>query len=126
MFVSVHFTRNRYTFDHLDKGQYSFRVRSLSLAMTGAYTEYTFINIYNQSNVSPMGIVGTVFLCLLILISIVVAAYFYRKRRIRMRMRSLNASTQNIMAGMDEVALEPSIEEELPPFYHARGNNEFF
>lgn len=121
---SFYFIQNyRYTFDHLDKGQYSFRVRSISLAMTGTYTAHIFISVHDQSY-STASIVGIVFLCL-ILTLIGAALYFYRKKRLPHRMRSLNASTQNILSQMEEVDLDPSQDDDLPPFYHANSNNEF-
>lgn len=115
----------RYTFDHLEKGQYSFRVQSISLAMTGTFTNYEFINIYDQGY-SKMAIVGIVFLSLFISSLIGAAAFLHRQTRLRLRMRSLNASTQNIMVQLDEVSLGGSQEDDVPPFYHAQNNREFF
>lgn len=84
----------RYTFKHLDKGEYSFRVRSISLAATGVYTDYAFITIYDQSHSTPV-IVGAVFVCLLLLTILGSAIYFGRQMRLRRRVHS--ASTEQII-----------------------------
>lgn len=93
--------------------------------MTGTYTSHIFISVHDQSY-STASIVGIVLLCLIILTLIGAAIYFYRQKRLPNRMRSLNASTQNILSQMEEVDLDPSQDDDLPPFYHANSNNEFF
>lgn len=117
----------RYTFEHLNKGQYIIRVRSVSLAMLGAYTESQYINVYDQSS-SIMGTIGVIFVCLLfgtLLGTIVI--YFYRHGRRRFRVRSLNASTQNIMMQMDDLTQSGSPQdEEAPSFYQKHRERDFF
>ncbi|XP_055296266.1 insulin-like receptor [Sitodiplosis mosellana] len=106
-----------YTVHHLDKGQYLFRVRSVSLALNGAYTEYQMVTIYDKS-LSTMAIIGIVFLCVLVAFLIgTIVIYFYRHMRHRLRVRSQNASTQNILLEMDET--ETAHDEDIPSFYHA-------
>lgn len=105
----------RYTFEHLDKGYYSFRVRSVSLALTGAYTEYQFINVYDKSY-SIIAIIGIIFfICLFVILVGTVVIYFCRDLIHRLRVRSLNASTQNILMQIDES--DAPHEEEPPSFY---------
>lgn len=109
---------HRYTFLHLDKGQYSFRVRSVSLAQNGKYTDFQSISVYDKS-ISTVAIIGIVFacaLCTFLLGSLVI--YFYRQMKHRLRIRSLNASTQNILMQMDEA--ETVQDEDIPSFYHAQ------
>lgn len=116
----------RYTFEHLNKGQYILRVRSVSLAMLGAYTENQFINVYDQSS-SIMGTIGVVFVCILFAIFLgTTIIYFYRRGRRRFRIRSLNASTQNIMMQMDELTSGSPQDEETPSFYQKNREHEFF
>lgn len=116
----------RYTFEHLNKGKYSFRVRSISLAMTGAFTELEFINVYDQKY-SILSIIGIVFLCVFFTFLILtVVIYFYRQLRLRLRIHSLNASTQNILMQMDELTSGYPQDEEAPSFYHAHNDRECF
>lgn len=121
--IVLHF---RYTFEHLDKGRYVFRTRSISLAQTGAYTEYKFIVVYDPGY-SILSITGIIFLSVLFICSIVaVVIFFYRQLRLRYRVRSLNASTQNIMMQMDEFSTGTPQDEEEPSFVHTHSDREFF
>lgn len=89
--------------------------------MTGSYTEYQFINVYDQGY-SVFTIISIMFLVLVVTFCIgVTVMYYYRKFNLRRRIRSLNASTQNIMnmMQMDEVTGETAQEEE-PPFFFAQ------
>lgn len=116
----------RYTFEHLDKGRYVFRVRSISLAQTGAYTDYKFIVVYDPSN-STLGIILIIFLVILLASACAtIGIYFYRRMRHRLRMRSLNASTQNIMLHTDDGSSGTHQDEEIPPFYHTQSDRVFF
>lgn len=94
--------------------------------MTGSFTDIEYITVYDQSY-SIMSIIGIVFLFALftILVSIVII-YFYRRFRLRLRVHSLNASTQNIMLQMDEIASGSLQDEEAPSFYHAHDDRELF
>lgn len=116
----------RYTFEHLDKGRYVFRVRSISLAQTGSYTDYTFLVVYDPSY-STLSIIGMIFAGILFTVFIVtVIIYFYRLSRKRVQLRSINASTQNIMMQMDEFSTGTPQDEEAPSFYHTHDDHEFF
>lgn len=114
----------RYTFEHLDKGRYVFRVRSVSLAQTGSYTDYKFLVVYDPTYSSPTAIIvlssGSIF----VVCVIAVIAFFYRQYRKRIRLRSLNASTQNILMQMDDTSSTTPQDEEAPSFYHAHDGEE--
>lgn len=114
----------RYTFEHLDKGRYVFRARSVSLAQTGSYTDYKFFVVYDPiySSLTTVIIIcsGSIFaVCI-----IAVIAFFYRRYLKRIRLRSLNASTQNILMQMDEASSTTPQDEEAPSFYHAHDGEE--
>lgn len=117
----------RFTFDHLAKGYYTIRVRSISLAQNGAYSKPCFILVHDQGY-TVLGIIGLIFMCIVFTFLVgALVLYFYRLRNKRLRIRSLNASTQNIMMQMDGISMSGGpIDEDAPSFYHAHSDREFF
>lgn len=101
MFFSSTF---RYTFKHLDKGYYSFRVRSISLAQKGRYTDYQFVTVYDESHILPEGtgevaLIGVSLACIFLLF---VVYYLVRKMKQLQRSGGINESRQNIIMQMEE------------------------
>lgn len=103
-----------------------FRVRSISLAQTGAYTDYQFLVVYDPTT-STLSIIGYIFLFILLTLSLAaVAFYSYRKMKYRLRIRSLSASTQNIMLHTDEGSSGTHQDDEAPSFYQTLRDRDFF
>lgn len=115
----------RYTFEHLDKGRYVFRVRTISLAQTGSYTDYKFIVVYDPGH-STLFIIFTVFLSVVLAIAVatVIVWQFSGVFRKRWRFgRGRHPSIQNILIQMDEYSTGTPPDEEAPSFYHTHDDN---
>lgn len=81
------------------KGKYGFRLRSVSLAMTGAYTDYQFIDVYDQSY-SALNIMAVL---LLAVSSAVIALHLYQRFFVRCRVRNSQGSQENMMMNLEEI-----------------------
>ncbi|XP_031617136.1 insulin-like receptor [Contarinia nasturtii] len=107
----------RYTFKNLKKGQHSFRVRSVSLAMTGAYSEYKFINILSDKP-SPATVVGTVSLLLVCIFAVSIMVFCFMRYKRRHRVCDIHTSRQNILMEMEE--FDRPQEDEIPSFFFSQ------
>lgn len=109
----------------MENGQHEFRVRSISLAMTGAFTDYKYATVDDQSySNSTLLIISVLFLYILFgFLMGAIVIYFYSHYKWRLRVRSLNASTQNILTQMEDLPSETA-DDDTPSFYYAHSNPE--
>lgn len=93
--------------------------------MTGAFTEYKYATVLDQSySNSTLIIISVIFLCILFGFLLGAAViYFYSHYKGKLRVRSLNASTQNIITQMEDLPSEAA-DDDAPSFYHAHSNRE--
>lgn len=95
-FNAILFSLSRFSFTNLNRGQYSFRIRSISLALNGDYTEYKYINV--TSVVSVKSSIFIVLTTLVIALSMTFIVYHHIiKWRGRRQVGDLNTSRQNLI-----------------------------
>lgn len=105
---------HRYTFSKLKTGYYSFRVRSLSLAANGAFTDRQFVNVSDHS-VSPVGTLTITAVLIIVCISTAIVVIVHRRYGWSFGGRNdLHVSRQNLTAEPEE----SPVDDEIPTFIH--------
>lgn len=105
----------------LVNGQYSFRVRSTSLASTGAFTDEQFIRVDNQL-LSSGGLFILTGILILLCIATAVGVTIYRRRGARIGDRPVLAESRQNLMNMEE----PPANEELVTLEQDRPFEEVF
>lgn len=69
--ILIHLLNSRYTVSKLSVGTHTFRIKSISLALNGSYTEYAHVHIYGKYDAST--IIGIIVAAL----SVLLGSIFY-------------------------------------------------